>query len=132
MKKSFSNHILISMPHMNDPIFSKSIVLICDHSNDGAMGIIINKPIDSKKSGIILLETELGIIKPKPTIYYGGPVNIESGIVLHNNKYIIDESINLSDHLSVTSSNKIINEVEGINRVLFDITSKPPGTIEWE
>ena len=59
MKNSFSNHILISMPHMADPVFSKSIVLICNHSDDGAMGIIINKPIDRKESGLILVETEL-------------------------------------------------------------------------
>jgi len=112
MKNDFSNHILVSMPHLADPIFARSIVLVCNHSDDGAMGIIINKPIESEESGLILEETELNIIRPKPVIYYGGPVSVDSGIVIHNNKYIIDESINLSDKLSITSSEKIIDDMK--------------------
>ena len=137
MKNGFSNHILISMPHMADPIFSKSIVLICNHSNDGAMGVIINKPIDRKKSGLILVETELDIIRPKPTIYYGGPVGIDSGIVIHNNKYVIDESISLSDRLSVTSSDKIIDDMKKGNgpdtfRIALGYSGWESGQLEQE
>ena len=43
---SLENHILISMPHLQDPYFKKSIVLICEHSNDGALGLIINKAFE--------------------------------------------------------------------------------------
>jgi len=41
------NHILISMPHMQDPFFTKSVVLLCDHSKDGAMGLVINKALNN-------------------------------------------------------------------------------------
>ena len=44
---SLKNQILISMPHMNDPFFSKSVVYICEHGNGGAMGMIINKNLDA-------------------------------------------------------------------------------------
>ncbi|HIO39976.1 MAG TPA: hypothetical protein EYN29_00325, partial [Candidatus Marinimicrobia bacterium] len=41
---SLKNHILISMPHMQDPYFGKTVILICEHTKDGAMGLIINRP----------------------------------------------------------------------------------------
>ena len=44
--KDLKNHFLIAMPSINDPIFKKSLVLICDDNNEGTMGLIINKPID--------------------------------------------------------------------------------------
>ena len=57
---SLKNQILISMPHMNDPFFSKSVVYICEHGNGGAMGMIINKSLDDpghKDSLLIKLGT---------------------------------------------------------------------------
>ena len=44
--KDLRNHFLIAMPSMDDPIFKKSLILICDDNKDGTMGLIINKPID--------------------------------------------------------------------------------------
>ena len=44
----FSNHFLISMPHMSDPFFHKSLIYICEHDNEGAMGVIINKTMSSQ------------------------------------------------------------------------------------
>ena len=43
--ENFSNHFLISMPHMTDPYFQKSLIYVCEHDSDGALGLIINKPI---------------------------------------------------------------------------------------
>ena len=54
---NFSNHFLISMPHMNDPFFQKSLIYICEHDNKGTMGIIINKTIPSNNAKEILLQT---------------------------------------------------------------------------
>ena len=61
--KNLSNNFLISMPHVNDPVFKKSLIYICNHDKDGAMGLIINKPISSLKLNqevdSILKETNL-------------------------------------------------------------------------
>ena len=73
--KSFSNHFLISMPNMNDPIFSKSLIYLCQHDIDGAMGVIINKPMVKENASEIIQKTGLDIIKPMPKIYFGGPIN---------------------------------------------------------
>ena len=72
--KSFSNHFLISMPHMNDPIFSKSLIYMCEHNKNGAMGLIINKPMISENAVEIIQQTGLTQINPTPEICFGGPV----------------------------------------------------------
>ena len=57
--KDLRNHFLIAMPSINDPIFKKSLILICDDNNDGTMGLIINKPINDSLMKNIMLGTEL-------------------------------------------------------------------------
>jgi len=87
---SLKNHILISMPYMQDPYFGKTVILICEHTKDGAMGLIINRSFQEPDMedlfSEIYKETE-NIFKVVPTIYFGGPVMIERGIVLHSSEY---------------------------------------------
>ena len=89
---TLENHILISMPHLKDPYFNESIVLICEHSKDGALGLIINKPF--KKSQLKILFNNFDnkndeLLKTSQKLYFGGPVLIERGILLHNSSYNI-------------------------------------------
>ena len=73
--KNLSNNFLISMPHVNDPVFKKSLIYICNHDKDGAMGLIINKPISCLKLNqevdSIVKETNLFKIQPTPDVYLG-------------------------------------------------------------
>ena len=71
--KSFSNHFLISMPHMNDPVFAKTLIYMCEHNSEGSMGVIINKPMVFNNATDVLKQTGLRNIKPAPKIYFGGP-----------------------------------------------------------
>ena len=57
--EGFSNHFLISMPHMNDPIFTKSLIYMCENNPEGSLGLIINKPIVSQNAADILQKTGL-------------------------------------------------------------------------
>ena len=57
--KDLKNHFLIAMPSINDPIFKKSLVLICDDNKNGTMGLIINKPIDNILMKKMLLDLEI-------------------------------------------------------------------------
>jgi len=113
--KSLSNNFLISMPHVNDPIFKKSLIYICNHDKEGAMGLIINKPISSLKLNqevdSILKETNLFKMKPTPDIYFGGPVDLNMGIILHPLDYITKKTIRISNQIGVTSDSKIINDI---------------------
>ncbi len=113
--KNLSNNFLISMPHVNDPVFKKSLIYICNHDKDGAMGLIINKPISSLKLNqevdSILKETNLFKIQPTPDVYFGGPVDLNMGIILHPLDYITKKTIKISNQLGVTSDSKIINDI---------------------
>ena len=63
--ENFSNNFLLSMPFLNDSVFGESLIYICKHNEDGAMGIIINKPMPLKNIDNILKETRLEQLKPK-------------------------------------------------------------------
>ena len=113
--EKLSNHFLISMPHIADPIFSKSLIYLCEHNSSGSMGIIVNKPMVSENTATILQKTGLEKIEPMPEIYFGGPVNIEMGLILHNSDYKIDGTLNVSNNISLTSNKQIISDLKAGN-----------------
>lgn len=82
---NLTNHFLIAMPGLQDPLFSRSVVYLCEHSERGALGLVINKPSEiSLKS--LFDKVELPLMRPdlsNEPIYYGGPVQTERGFVLH-------------------------------------------------
>ena len=103
------------MPHVNDPIFKKSLIYICSHDKDGAMGLIINKSISDLKlkdeADSILKETKLHQINPKPNVYFGGPVDLNMGIILHPLDYMSKKTIKISNQVGVTSDSKILKDI---------------------
>ena len=112
---SLKNKILISMPHMIDPYFSKSVIYICEHNTEGGMGLIINKqfkPNDILKifNKLSISNDEVSVLKNK--IFFGGPVLLERGIVLHNKDYETKGTINISDNFSITSQKDVLNELK--------------------
>jgi putative transcriptional regulator len=82
---NLTNHFLIAMPGLQDPLFSRSVVYLCEHSERGALGLVINKPCEiSLKS--LFDKVELPLMRPdlsNDPIFYGGPVQTERGFVLH-------------------------------------------------
>ena len=107
--KKMKNQFLISMPNMSDSIFEKSIVYICEEQTDGYMGVIINKPIFNKND--ILDNLEMINMKKISDIYFGGPVKINHGLVLHSKNYKTEGTIRVSTNISLTSNDKIINDI---------------------
>ncbi|RSK33034.1 YqgE/AlgH family protein [Rhodovulum iodosum] len=81
--------LLIAMPGMGDPRFDKSVVFMCAHSDDGALGLIVNKPMDELSFGDLLAQLEI----PKTDrtrdirVHFGGPVEHGRGFVLHSGDY---------------------------------------------
>ena len=104
---NLTGQILVSMPTMRDDRFYKTVIFICAHSNEGAMGIIINKKIDHDMYPDLL--SQLGIDNPlkdsKIYLRYGGPVETSRGFVLHtddvmqNGGLVVLSLITLGDHL---------------------------------
>ena len=113
--KDLSNHFLISMPHVSDPVFKQSLIYVCSHDKSGAMGLIVNKPISdlnlTQELDFILEETKLSKINPAPNIYFGGPVDLNMGIVLHPLDYSTKKTIKISNKIGVTSDSKILTDI---------------------
>lgn len=86
--------LLIAMPDMGDPRFEKSVVLVCSHSPEGTMGLIVNKCADEVKFAELLEQLKVkttGEIRDTP-VHFGGPVETGRGFVLHSDDFDIDES----------------------------------------
>ena len=121
---SLKNQILISMPHMNDPFFSKSVVYICEHGNGGAMGVIINKNLDAPELREIFdkfFKVEKSFNTIKSSTFFGGPVLLEKGIVLHHSDYLSPKSISISKSVSLTSDQGALEELKREEKVPFKL-----------
>ena len=82
---NLTNQFLIAMPGMADEMFAGSVVYLCEHSDKGALGLVINKPIDIKLKNLfekVELPLERAELADQP-VYFGGPVQTERGFVLH-------------------------------------------------
>lgn len=82
---NLTNHFLIAMPGLQDPLFEHSVVYLCEHSQRGALGLVINKPSEIDLKGLFD-KVELSLSRPdlqKTPVFYGGPVQTERGFVLH-------------------------------------------------
>jgi len=105
--KSLRNQFLIAMPQMRDPNFDGTVTYICDHNEHGAMGIIINRPLELRL-GEILGQLELGGQDIDRPIYGGGPVQMERGFVLHSPQGEWQSSLQISEGVCLTTSKDIL------------------------
>ena len=113
--------MLIAMPVMNDPRFERSVIYMCAHSSEGAMGIIVNRPAGSidfpgllvqldiiEKSDQITLPENAEMMK----VMKGGPVDTGRGFVLHSSDfYIQDATLNIDDGISLTATVDILKAI---------------------
>lgn len=107
---NLTNQFLISMPSLKDPNFEKTVTYICAHNEDGAMGIVINKPLEIGL-GEIFAQMDIPIDNAdanNKTVYQGGPVQIDHGFILHQSSHEWDSSIIVSPDLTVTTSKDIL------------------------
>jgi putative transcriptional regulator len=82
---NLTNQFLIAMPGMADPMFAGSVVYLCEHTEKGALGLVINKPVDIKLKNLFE-KVELSLTRDDiadAPVYFGGPVQTERGFVLH-------------------------------------------------
>ncbi|WP_426415421.1 YqgE/AlgH family protein [Aestuariirhabdus sp. LZHN29] len=105
------NQFLIAMPHMDDPNFSDSVTYICEHNDQGAMGIVINRPTSLTLSEIL---SQVGINNDKQAthreevICAGGPVQLERGFILHDSIQAWESTLQIAPGISLTTSRDIL------------------------
>lgn len=98
---NLTNQFLIAMPGMGDPTFAGSVVYLCEHTEKGALGLVINKPVDIKLKNLFE-KVELSLTREdlaEAPVYFGGPVQTERGFVLHER--LSDDGSPYSSTLSI-------------------------------
>lgn len=104
------DHFLIAMPALKHSIFSDSITYICDHSAQGAMGIVLNQPMDIYLNEVFdQLSLEYRDSAYTTPVLAGGPVNRQQGFVLHRNEGNWDSTLKITDEICLTASRDIVN-----------------------
>ena len=139
LDSSLTNQLLIAMPGMLDPNFSTTVTLICEHNDDGALGIVINRPTTLKLSGLF---EQLSVDDPDPgaagnPVLSGGPVGTERGFVLHGPKHSYENTLEVSSDIRLTLSRDIIDAMatgEGPEQSLVALgyAGWEPGQLEEE
>jgi len=115
--------LLIAMPSMTDQRFEKSVIYLCAHSEEGAMGLIINHHADNITFETLLERLEITttdqpIVMPSLTeekhVHFGGPVETGRGFVLHSTDYFVDEStLEIDEETSLTATIDILKAIAG-------------------
>jgi len=132
--------VLIAMPGMRDPRFHKTLVYLCAHSSDGAMGLIVNKTADGLKLKDLFkkLDIPIGSVMGKVPVHYGGPVETGRGFVLHSSDYHSeDATMQVDEGTSMTATLDILHAM-AMNRgpksaiVALGYAGWAPGQLEAE
>ncbi len=136
---NLTNHFLIAMPGMADPYFSKTLTLICEHSEKGAIGLVVNKPIDVTLGNLfeqVDIELRNEALRME-SVHFGGPVLIDRGFVLHQPLANWNSTLKIDDDTGLTTSKDILEAMamgNGPGRVLVTLgyAGWAPGQIEDE
>jgi putative transcriptional regulator len=141
-KIDLSNQFLIAMPGMSDPNFSGSVIYVCEHSERGALGLVINRPSDINV-GELFTKVELSLAGAAPAtgeqiVLLGGPVQAERGFVLHESaNQAYSSSLAIQGGLEMTTSRDVLEAISqgaGPKRVaiMLGYSGWSPGQLEDE
>lgn len=133
--------LLVAMPRMADPRFAHSVVFMCAHNADGAMGLVVNKLVDSLKFTYILKQMDFGFegdgIDDRIQVHFGGPVESARGFVLHTPDYMTDATMRVDEGFAVTTTVDVLRSIArgaGPERAIFALgyAGWAPGQLDAE
>src|SRR3954468_606841 len=106
---------LVAAPSMPDERFQKSVVFICKHDDDGALGIIVNNKVEDLPLGQVYkqLGIEVSAAAPERPVLFGGPVDTSRGLVLHSADYQRGETLLIDGGMALTASLEILKDMAG-------------------
>ncbi|MBI1275983.1 YqgE/AlgH family protein [bacterium] len=105
--------LLIATPQLTGSCFEKSVIYICAHNDEGAMGIIINQPMEALKSKDVFSQLNIHLSKQanEVKVYFGGPVESARGFVLHSADYTLNDTLMLGDDMALTCTIEILKDI---------------------
>lgn len=139
---SLTHHFLIAMPAMADPSFSRSLAYICEHNEQGALGIIVNRPLDMPLATLfdrvnIPLEGHAAAELGAMPVYFGGPVQTDRGFVLHRPLGHWQSTLEVHEDIGLSSSRDILEAMGSTGEpadilVTLGYAGWSAGQLEWE
>ena len=108
-----TGQLLVAMPQMRDPRFARSVIYMCAHSADGAMGLVVNRRVGSITFDDLLKQLNIGPNKRSDEIriHFGGPVEQGRGFVLHSSDYLQSGSLRVDEQVALTATLDILKEM---------------------
>ena len=136
---NLTHNFLIAMPNMADPYFTRSLTYICEHNDQGALGIVVNRPIEMSLQTLLeQVSIPLGgeAFKTIP-IHFGGPVQVDRGFVLHTPLGQWQSTLAVNSEIGLTTSKDILQAVargEGPGKLFVTLgyAGWAPGQLENE
>ena len=109
-KLNLTHNFLIAMPNMQEGVFAGTLTYICEHNENGALGIVVNRPI-GLTLGEMFDQVKIPLHQPglaKKLVHFGGPVQTERGFVLHDTQDNWESTLRINDKLALTTSRDIL------------------------
>lgn len=105
-----TGQLLVAMPQMEDPRFTRSVIYLCAHTAEGAMGLVVNKLMESVSFPDLLdqLSIQVGGTDDRIEVHFGGPVETGRGFVLHSSDYVQDSTLVINETVSLTATIDIL------------------------
>ena len=141
-KVNLTRHFLIAMPNMADPHFSRSLTFVCEHNDQGALGVVVNRPLETSQMNLHALFEQISIAPESEefksvAVHFGGPVQVDRGFVLHTPVGAWQSTLAVGSEIGLTTSKDILQAVargEGPRQILVTLgyAGWAPGQLEHE
>ena len=114
---SLVGQLLIAMPGMSDPRFARTVIYMCAHSAEGAMGLVVNRAFEQISLAELLqqLEIDATAVDDKVAVNFGGPVETGRGFVLHSPDYMREGTLVVTEGVSLTATVDILKAIASGN-----------------
>lgn len=137
---SLTGKLLIAMPDMSDPRFTNTVIYMCAHSEEGGMGLIVNKPEAGITFAKLLDQMDISVSPAARDVrvYFGGPVDHQRGFVLHSSDYASDNgTLDVDDNYRMTATVEVLEDLakgEGPDVAIMALgyAGWGPGQLEYE
>lgn len=108
-----AGQLLIAMPGLQDERFARAVIYLCAHNEDGAMGLVLNRPIEALTFPDLLEQLNIADHDPSSDIrvHLGGPVDASRGFVLHSPDYVRDSTMVVDNHFALTTTVDILRAI---------------------
>jgi putative transcriptional regulator len=136
---NLTHHFLIAMPAMADPYFARTLTYLCEHNEQGALGVVVNRPIDMSLQALFE-QIDVPLEAPKLIglpVHFGGPVQVDRGFVLHRPVGHWQSTLPVRDGIALTTSKDVLQAAgrgEGPEQILVTLgyAGWAPGQLEHE